>query len=146
MSKNNKRRKPVKLVTPKRSRLARNCLCNPKRPTYPVNDHAVVCPVRRMFNTVNGRIIADMLFSENMKGNPRNYVILSGSSLLEFNGTYEVKIDNGAKLRFSGVLLVHKRKLHNFIGDNEASRFWRQRIGRVHNPSPLVKTPKTTNV
>lgn len=142
MSKKNKRRKSVKPPTPKRSKLARNCLCSPKRSTYPVNDHSVVCPVRRMFNTTNGRIIADMLFSEKVRGSPRDYVILSGSSLLEFNGTYEVKIDDGAKLRFSGVLLVHKRKLHRFIGKVEASRFWRARIGRVHDPSPSAKTSK----
>lgn len=141
MSKKRAQRKPVK-KPPKRKRdkPARNCTCQPApRPIYPINDHGVACPVRRLIKTTNGRIIADMMHAQKLKGNPRDYVILSGASLLEFNGTYEVKIDDGAKLKFAGVLLVHKRKLHHFIGEGEASRFWRARIGRVNDPDPPQK-------
>ena len=137
------RRKKTKQVKPKRAKIARDCVCTPKRPTFPLNDHGMVCPVKRIYNTTNGRIIADMLFSEKMKGNPRNYVVLSGSSLLDYNGTYEINLDDGYKLRFSGVLLVHKRKLHHFIGDAEAGRFWRRGLGRSQGPNPKAQNSGT---
>lgn len=133
-----RRRKPVKKKRPK---LARNCTCETKRPLHPLSNHVHVCPVYRIHRTTNGRIIADMLVREKMGGNPRDFVILSGTSMLEYNGTWEVQLDDGYKLRFTGVLLVHKRKLHTFIGAEQAARYWH--LGRRVNTAPPPPTAKS---
>ena len=79
---------------------------------------------------MNGRIIADLMHSEKMRGNAKDYVILSGSTLLDFNGTFDMRQDEGA-LSVPKVCLVHKRKLHNIIGEEQAARFWRPGFGRI---------------
>lgn len=122
----------MKKVKPKKPKPAKGCLCRPgPKPLYPVSDHAAICPVSKRYTT-NGRIIADMLHSEKMRGNAKDYVVVSGSSLLDFDGTYEMRLDD-AKLKVPSVALVHKRNLRKIIGDEQAARFWKPGYGRVRS-------------
>ena len=126
--------KKKKAKTPK---AAKGCLCNPlPKPLHPVGNHMAACPISKRF-TVNGRIIADLMHSEKMRGNLKDHVILSGSSLLDYSGTFEmlIKDDDGAdqKLSVSSVCIVHKRRLHKIIGVEQAERFWKPGFGRVKN-------------
>lgn len=115
----------------KKSKPAKGCLCHPApKQLYPVSDHAASCPISKRYTT-NGRIIADMLHTEKIRGNPKDYVILSGASLMDFDGTYEMRHDGGS-LSVPSVHLVHKRRLHNIIGAKQAARFWVPGIGRRH--------------
>ena len=121
----------VKKTKVKRPKPAKGCLCAPMpKPLYPVADHNARCPISKRY-TVNGRIIADMMHTQKMRGNPKDYVILSGSSLLDFDGTYEVRREVGKALAL--VCIVHKRNLQNVIGPKESARFWKPGFGRVRN-------------
>lgn len=126
----------------KKRKTAKGCQCSPApKPLLPVSGHSAVCPISRRY-TVNGKVIADMMHSEKMRGNYKDHVILSGSSLLDYNGTFEMRlqpidsvtglpIDKEKKLSVPSVCIVHKRKLHNFIGDEQAALFWKPGFGRI---------------
>ncbi len=88
--------------------------------------------------TTNGRVIRDMLLAEKIRGNPKDYVIISGLRLIDYNGSYDIRLENG-KASPKTVFLMHKRKLHNVIGDEQARRFWRQGLGRVADKIPPLR-------
>ena len=119
----------------KQPKAAKGCLCRPApKPLYPVSDHMALCSVSKRF-TVNGRIIADLMHSEKIRGNVKDHVVLSGSSLLDCEGTFEMRHTDEeggeGRLTVPAVCIVHKRKLHKIIGDKQAARFWKPGFGRV---------------
>lgn len=119
---------------PGKHTIAKGCRCPPHgKSLYPINDHVAACPISKRYTT-NGRIIADMLHNEKIRGNAKNYVVVSGSSLLDFGGTYDMRIDD-AELKVPSVALVHKRNLRKIIGDEQAARFWKPGFGRVRSGS-----------
>lgn len=127
-----KKKKKTTKAKPKKTRAAKGCLCPPQgKPLFPVGDHVATCPISKRY-TVNGRIIADMMHSEKMRGKAKDYVILSGATLMDFNGTYEIRRDDGVKPKPT-VYLAHKKNLHKIIGAEQAARFWRPGFGRVRN-------------
>lgn len=131
-----------KKAQPKSSNPAKGCLCNPRpKPLHPIGEHLAACPISKRY-TVNGRIIADMMHSEKIRGNAKDYVILSGSSLIDFNGTFEMRhqeidevtglpVGKEGTLNAPSVALVHKRNLHKIVGVAQAARFWKPGFGRV---------------
>lgn len=117
---------------PKPAKPAKMCLCSPRqKPYFPISAHTAGCPVSKSF-TANGRVIADMMHSEKMRGNVRDYVVLSGNTLIDFHGTFDMRKDGG-KLSVPKVCIVHKRNLYKFVGYEQAERFWKPGFGRVLN-------------
>jgi len=82
--------------------------------------------------TANGRIIRDLMLSNKVKGNFKDFVIIAGERLLDWCGSYDILSDDGSKVTAKAVALVHKSKLRNIIGEEQARRFWHPGIGRVH--------------
>lgn len=123
-------RKP-KTKTKRAVKVDTACQCHPvRKPTFPVMSHSVNCPVRRRY-TDNGRMIAELMHSKQLKGSPKDYVILVGRRLIDYKGTFDI---GGLKAKhgFGGVTLVHKRELARFVGEQESRRFWRRGLGRIH--------------
>lgn len=107
------------------------CQCHPvRKATFPIMSHSINCPVRRRY-TDNGRMIAELMHSKKIKGSPKDFVIVVGRRLIDYQGTYDIR-GLEAKHGFAGVSLVHKRELDRVVGPNESRRFWRRGLGRVH--------------
>ena len=96
--------------------------------------------VLRSIPTHNAKIIVDLLVS-NRVGKPsdfKNYVIITGNRLVDWAGSQDMyRVEDGkevGRLGFNGVAIVHKRKLHNIIGDDAADVFWSRKLGRRRPP------------
>ena len=81
--------------------------------------------------TANARTIKAMMLEEKVKGNFKDYVIITGNRLLDWRSSYSITVDEGYTLGVNGVALVHKKKLHMIIGDEQAKQFWHPQLGRI---------------
>lgn len=88
--------------------------------------------------TANAKMINDLMVEDKIKGNFKDYVIISGNRLINWKGSFEIHLDEGVTTGVNGVALIHKNKLHNVIGEEEAARFWHPQFGR------LVEVPEGT--
>lgn len=84
------------------------------------------CPPRDLAH--NEKMIADMLRATKTRGNPRDYVLISGARLIDHTGAYDLIARDGT-VGVNGVALVHKRRLHKLVGEELAALFWRRRFG-----------------
>ena len=76
--------------------------------------------------TVNGRMIYELMKERKVKGRYKDYVIINGSRLMDWLGTYEIKVIGEKNVFFiSSVTLVHKSKLSRFIGKEGELKFWK---------------------
>jgi hypothetical protein len=77
-------------------------------------------------STVNGRMIYDLMKERKVRGRYKDYVIINGDKLMDWLGTYEIKIIGGKNVAFftNNVILVHKSKLSRFIGKEGEMKFW----------------------
>jgi hypothetical protein len=77
-------------------------------------------------STVNGRMIYDLMKERKVKGRYKDYVVINGAKLMDWLGTYEIKIIGGNAVFFTNsVILVHKSKLSRFIGKEGELKFWK---------------------
>jgi hypothetical protein len=84
-------------------------------------------------STSNGKMIAKLMHSRKIRGNPKDWCIIAGARLIDYNGSYDIKHEDFTELEHDGVVLVEKRKLHLALGDEIAARFWNRKVGaRVH--------------
>jgi hypothetical protein len=76
--------------------------------------------------TVNGRMIYDLMKERKVRGRYKDYAIINGTKLMDWLGTYEIKIIGGKNAVFfvNSVILVHKSKLSRFIGKEGELKFW----------------------
>jgi hypothetical protein len=76
--------------------------------------------------TVNGRMIYELMKERKVRGRYKDYVIINGTKLMDWLGTYEIKIIGGKNAVFfiNSVILVHKSKLSRFIGKEGELKFW----------------------
>ncbi len=78
----------------------------------------------------NRGMIGNMMRATKTKGNPRNYVLISGYRLIDRSGSYDIRTEDGQTLGMSeNVALVHKRRLYRLVGEEYAALFWRRRLG-----------------
>lgn len=96
------------------------------------------CPYA-LAKTQNGRDIQKMLVGADK--DPRDYkdwVVLHGNRMVEWMGSYEVAATAPKAVTVEqpeappvdfGTLLVHKSKLHEFIGEL-AEKWWHAKLGR----------------
>lgn len=74
------------------------------------------------------------MLANRVKGNHKDYVIITGSRLMDWSGSYDIRHSADGKIvqaPASAVALIHKSKLRNVIGEEAASAFWRTSFGRV---------------
>lgn len=110
----------------------------PVAPPAPVKDPARRHGFRRPRSDVkdprndpsNGKLIRGLMKAGKQRGNPRDYVVLVGSQMMEFVASYTVVFtEDSAYEPSEGMTLVHKRNLYRFIGDGQAARFWNRKLG-----------------
>jgi len=75
------------------------------------------------------------------RGNPKDYVVLTGASMLD---AYETRAVRNRKKDTSEekVLLIHKRHLHFFIDEQQAAEFWNRKL-HVRVPRKQMTTNDT---
>lgn len=79
--------------------------------------------------TANAKIIRDLMVANKVKGKYKDYVIIAGNRLIDWVASYDIiKTDEDGSVKSAGVdgmALIHKRNLSNIIGEEMASKFWR---------------------
>ena len=84
--------------------------------------------------TANAKVIRDLMIAQNIRGNFKDYVVIAGKRLVDWQGSYDlVREEDGATVGVNGMALIHKSKLGNVVGLELARNFWRPGIGRVSN-------------
>lgn len=81
--------------------------------------------------TANAKTIKALMVSKKVKGNFKDYVIITGNRLVDWRGTFSITVDEGHRLGVDGLALIHKNRLHMIIGDEQAKRFWHPQLGRI---------------
>lgn len=63
-----------------------------------------------------------------MKGRYKDFVIIYGSRLIDWLGSYEIRVRDGDEVKkygVDGMALIHKSKLKSIIGAEAAEKFWK---------------------
>lgn len=81
-------------------------------------------------STANGKMIQDLMVAHKVKGNHKDFVIIVGSKLMDWTGTYDIR-QRDKPVEARAMALIHKSKLRNVIGPELAGVFWRRGLGRV---------------
>jgi hypothetical protein len=79
--------------------------------------------------TSDGKLIQGLLEATGTKGVYKDYVVIIGARMIEWNGAVDVVLVPDAPLA-SAPALIHKKDLHRFIGD-AALQYWSPKIGRL---------------
>lgn len=80
--------------------------------------------------TPNAKIIRDLMITQKIRGGFKDYVVIVGKRIVDWQGSYDMVTENGQTVGVKNMALVHKSKLHNIVGAELAARFWRPGIGR----------------
>lgn len=79
----------------------------------------------------NIEIIKALMKSRKQRGNPKNFVVVSGSTILDYAGTYNLmykdKDGESQEAKTEGVGLYHKRDLCRLFGEEIGSKFWNRK-------------------
>jgi len=78
--------------------------------------------------TANACRIHGVMKARKLKGKYKDHVIIVGSRLIDWLGSYEIRVDDEDGLKrygVDGMALIHKSKLKNIIGEEVASKFWK---------------------
>ena len=81
--------------------------------------------------TPNARVIQGLMRSRNVKGDYREYVVLTGNSLVDWKGSHTLSTSDGKVIGVKEMALVHKRNLKNFLPSEIAERFWHPKLGTL---------------
>ena len=79
--------------------------------------------------TADGKLIQGLMVATSTKGSYKDFVVIMGNRMIEWKGTMDVVLLPGAPVD-SPTALVHKRCLHEFIGD-ASLKYWSPKTGRV---------------
>lgn len=86
------------------------------------------------------KILVDLMRSTKQRGNPKDFVLISGASIMDYWGSVPIPEAIGPD-----VLLVHKSKLHEVFGEELgkalADVFWNKTTNRRRNRSPKRRIP-----
>lgn len=96
---------------------------------------------RRPPATPNGKLIQDLMVAREVKGDYRDFVMITGARLVDWLGSWDIFNSAGEPMGFEGVLLVHKSKLGTIVNDKFADKFWDQRLKRRVIPSQAERNP-----
>lgn len=77
----------------------------------------------------NGKIIYKYIKETKAKGTFKEYMLIIGNRMLDYRDSYNVIIEN--RTESDNIYLLHKSKLKNLIGEEEALKFWHPKIGRL---------------
>jgi len=76
-------------------------------------------------STQNGIMIFNLMKDQKIKGNYKDYIILSPQGVIHWKGTFDLhRQDNGKKLDIPAIAILHKRDLRKILGPEIARLFW----------------------
>ena len=89
----------------------------------------------------HAKLIAEMMNDKCVRGNVKDFVVIAGYRLMDYQGSFDLKKDDGSgeTVGIEGIRLVHKRMLHTVVGDSIAAHFWnratrqRRRLQRMES-------------
>lgn len=81
------------------------------------------------------QVVSDLMKATNRKGNPKDWIIISGMRLMDVWGTYDIRIFKAKPT--DDVLMIHKKNLYKLIGSDQAKEFWNRKLG--------IRVPKNAN-
>lgn len=75
------------------------------------------------------------LFMKNMKikGNFRDHVLFIGPKIYDYSGEYDCIRPDMEEGQKAYIALLHKKDLHEVIGEKEAEKFWSQKLKTRNN-------------
>ncbi len=71
--------------------------------------------------TANARMIKKFLDAGKMKGDFRDYVILTGNRMLDWEGSYELEAPDGGAVQVAETNLMHKKKLETMFESEQGA-------------------------
>jgi len=80
--------------------------------------------------TANATTINNLMKSEGVKGSFKDYVVLAGARLVDWQGSHNIVTLDEKRIGVNGVALVHKKNLKNFLPTEIAETFWHPKLGR----------------
>lgn len=96
---------------------------------------------RRPPATPNGKLIQDLMVAREVKGDYRDFVMITGARLVDWMGSWDIFNSAGDPMGFEGVLLVHKSKLGDIVDERFADKFWDRKLKRRVIPSQSERNP-----
>lgn len=77
----------------------------------------------------NARIVADIMRTKGIRGNVKDYVVIAGYRIMDYQGSFDIRKDDGSgeTVGIEGIRLVHKRELHSVVGESLAAHFWNRK-------------------
>lgn len=93
--------------------------------------------MRQAAQTANAKMIVDMMIAEGVAGNYRDYVIVTGTRLIDHRRSFDIVFDERATPK-DEARLFHKKKLHELIGA-AAHKLWHPIHGRAVDVPPATK-------
>jgi hypothetical protein len=82
----------------------------------------------------NLKMISDLMKSERVRGNPKDYVVLAGFRVIDWAGEFDVHADDGGTVGINGIALIHKKNLEPVLGEKFANQFWSKTLRRRRSP------------
>lgn len=83
--------------------------------------------INASFPSSNAKLIFQFMKTNKIKGDYRDYVLISGDRLINWDNSYNCETKNIEK---DGIKLVHKRNLKNILSEENAAVFWHPKLGR----------------
>ena len=83
-----------------------------------------------MYPTKNAELIAMFMRSNKTRGNYKDYVLFTGTRLVDWEGSIDCVDENDKPVVTEGTALVHKRNLKKFLTEEVAALFWSPAFGR----------------
>lgn len=96
---------------------------------------------RRPPATPNGKLIQDLMVARGVKGDYRDFVVITGARLVDWLDSWDIFNGKGDPVGFEGVLLIHKSKLETIVDEKFAAKFWDKMLRRRVIPSQAERNP-----
>ncbi len=87
--------------------------------------------IKPIISTYNGRLIYELMKENKVKGKYKDYVIITGTKIIDWLNVYEMAINIKEDIHsygMDGIALIHKSRLKNIIGEEAAKKFWNHGI------------------
>jgi len=82
-----------------------------------VNDLKNKNPGVAYFPTANANVIYKLMRAEGVKGDYKDFVVIAGNRLVDWNGSYDVNVKEGSSTNTDKIFLINKKDLPKIIGE-----------------------------
>lgn len=79
----------------------------------------------------NSLLIQKLLFEKNIRGDYRDFIVLSGPRLYHYFGVLELADQKGRNLNSNDMILMHKKEMWKIFDEETTLKFWHPKLGRL---------------